>query len=279
MVVVQPMASVLPAPANQLVGDILEYAEPFHAVGSVRRVVRQGGWGQDADGDGVNDSFRFEWSQVFVGLEAVTLPSGTLQNVAHFRNVTVITLQPSKPALAVASVTATEEAWWAPGIGLVRVERSAVDETGSVLQSPSGLLLVSGAVGGKTLFEPDADLAVVKVALVHRALVFDSTRSRYYASIPGNVLANGNRIATVDAATGAVSLSSAAVGSEPGPLALSADGSALFVGLLGSGDVVKLSLPDMRELWRARLPSPQFYGQLFAETLSVSPVDADVVAV
>lgn len=38
---------------------------------------------------------------------------------------------------------------------------------------------------------------------------------------------------------------------------MAADGSALYVGLNGSGDVVKLSLPGMAEQWRTRLPNAQ----------------------
>ena len=69
------------------------------------------------------------------------------------------------------------------------------------------------------------------------------------------------------------------MGSEPGALALSSNDDVLYVGLNGTGDVVKLRLPDMAELWRARLPASSFFGQLFAERIAVSPLDADVVAV
>jgi hypothetical protein len=43
--------------------------------------------------------------------------------------------------------------------------------------------------------------------------------------------------------------------------------------------VVKLRLPDFVELSRTRLPVSSFFGQLYAEKMSVSPVDPDVVAV
>lgn len=92
-------------------------------------------------------------------------------------------------------------------------------------------------------------------------------------------MGNGNRIAIIDAATGTLSYSGATVGSEPGALALSSNDDVLYVGLNGTGDVVKLRLPDMAELWRARLPASSFFGQLFAERIAVSPLDADVVAV
>jgi hypothetical protein len=71
---------------------------------------------------------------------------------------------------------------------------------------------------------------------------------------------------------------SAALGSDPGPLAVSSDGSVLYVGL-GSGDVVQLALPSMQELGRVRLPLDPTFGQLRAADISASPVAADVFAV
>jgi hypothetical protein len=126
---------------------------------------------------------------------------------------------------------------------------------------------------------PTGPLSDLKdIALAHEALVFDPSRAVYYASVPGPVVGSGNTIARIDAATGAVTYSRV-VGSEPGALALARDGSALYVGADGSGEVVKLGLPGFEERWRARLPALQFTGQLTAEQLAVKPDDADVVAV
>ena len=83
----------------------------------------------------------------------------------------------------------------------------------------------------------------------------------------------------IDAATGAVSYSTA-VGSEPFPMAVAPDGSALYVGLKGSGEVVKLTLPAMSEQYRVRLPGALNSGtQLLPKSIAVSPVESDVIAV
>lgn len=279
LLAVAPLAGAVPASVSQFVGDLLEYAEPFYAVGSTRRIVRQGSWGEDVDGDGVADSYRLEVTQVLVGIESVVLPSGTLADVAHFRNVTSLTLQPSDLELQSYGVIGTEDAWWAPGIGLVRADRSVVDTDAMPLDVPYSLVLTGGSVGGRTLFVPEPDGVVLKIALMHNAMVYDATRQRYYASVPGSVAGNGNRIASIAASTGAVGYSAAAVGSEPSALALAADGSALYVGLNGSGEVLKLNLPGFTEAWRVRLPIDSFFGQLLTERIAVSPVAADVVAV
>jgi hypothetical protein len=49
--------------------------------------------------------------------------------------------------------------------------------------------------------------------------------------------------------------------------------------LNGSGEVTKLSLPLMQDAGRVRLPNVQFFGQLLAENITVSPTDPNVVAV
>lgn len=304
IVVLRPLEGAVPAAVSQFIGDLLDYAEPFYPVGSTVRQVRQGSWGVDLDGDGIPESYRLELTQVLIGFETVTVgapvsqiqglavaaglasaptvastATNTLSDVAHFRNVVTLTLQPSSLQSVVQTITSTEDAWWAPGIGLVRADRETTSSNGVGSAPLQRLLLTGGKVGGATLFAGASSGALRKIALVHNALVFDASRNRYYASVPGSVVGNGNRIAVVDGATGVLSYPGAAVGSEPWALAISADASALYVGLNGSGDVLKLRLPDLAEQWRVRLPNLAFYGQLFAERIAVSPVDADVLAV
>jgi hypothetical protein len=92
------------------------------------------------------------------------------------------------------------------------------------------------------------------------------------------VIGAGNSIAVIDPATGQVA-HSAPVGSEPNALAMSADGSVLYVGLDGSGEVARFSLPSMTPQGRARLVVDSFFGRSRAESIVVSPTDATVAAV
>lgn len=276
LVVVNPLADV-PIPAlQQALPTLLEYPEPFYPVGAARQVIRQGSLG-DLDGDGAAESFRIEYRQTLVGFETVTLPTGPIANTAHFRNVVTVTLQPSDVDEAIVTAVATEDVWFAPGIGLVQTTVSGADGNGNVVQRPYTLRLRSGTVGGEPLFVPPPDGALTKIALTHAALVYDAPRQRYLASVPGSVPNVGNRIAIIDAASGTVSYS-APIGSEPGALALAADGSALLVGLNGTGEVLKLRLPDFAEQWRVVLP-PGNFGANRAESIAVAPTDPDLVAV
>ncbi len=277
IVSVATLDGAAPAAVVALVGDLLEYPEPFYAVGAERRIIRQGSWGEDLDGDSRAESFRLEITQVLVGFETVALPLGSAE-AAHFRSILRLTILPSLTANAAFTAVTTEDSWWAPGIGRVRSDTTAADSTGQDLTPATSLRIAEATLGGVLQFQPQPDGTVVKLPLVTSGLVFDRSRGVYYASVPAAAPSRGNSIATIDASSGAVRYP-AAVGSNPAALAVSADGTALYVGLDGSGEVLRLALPSMQEVSRTRLPAPALWGQSLTETLSVSPQDAGVVAV
>ena len=68
LLLLDPTGDLLGQAATALVGGILEFAEPFYPLGAIRRIIRQGQMDIDLDGDGVNDSFRLEFTQVYHGL-------------------------------------------------------------------------------------------------------------------------------------------------------------------------------------------------------------------
>ncbi|HEX5869192.1 MAG TPA: IPT/TIG domain-containing protein, partial [Longimicrobium sp.] len=82
------------------------------------------------------------------------------------------------------------------------------------------------------------------VPLAANAVVWDRHSGRLYASIPGQSSQHPNSVVAIDPATGAVT-ASVGVGSEPGALSISDDGTTLWVALDGSGDVRRLALPSL----------------------------------
>jgi DNA-binding beta-propeller fold protein YncE len=82
-------------------------------------------------------------------------------------------------------------------------------------------------------------IVVLPVEASH--MVSDWRLGRLYASVPGTAASYPNTIVTIDSATNTV-LSSVFVGSDPGPLALSEDGTALWVGLAGAAAIRKVTL-------------------------------------
>ncbi len=80
------------------------------------------------------------------------------------------------------------------------------------------------------------------LALPVNDIVYNSVDGFIYASIPGSAGENlGNSIAAIDPATGVIS-KTIFVGSQPNRLALSTDGTQLFVGLDGAGAVRQVNL-------------------------------------
>lgn len=276
VVLVDPLAD-FGLGVSSVVPSLLLYPEPFYPVGGERVAIRQGPLGLDIDGDGRPESFRLELRQVLLGFRTLTLPNGPADDVAHFRDVIRLTVQFSDPDVDNVTVTGTEETWWAGGVGLVRAERRITDEAGLLLEPPQTLIVTGGSVGGRELFLRPPDGTLREIALVHRDLVYDAVRHRYYASVPSGAPVGAGTIASIDAATGAVTYS-AALGGSPGALALSADAGRLVVGM-DSGALLQLRLPDLAEVWRVQLPADSFFGTQTAERIAVSPADAGTVAV
>lgn len=106
--------------------------------------------------------------------------------------------------------------------------------------------------------------------------VYDSTRSKIYASLPGAAGKNGNSIAIIDVETLAIE-EFIPVGSEPTKLALSDDKSTLFVGFKGETSYAKLSTETRSITSRYQLGSPDSFTGLFVEELLVLPNSNDSV--
>jgi hypothetical protein len=191
-------------------------------------------------------------------------------------------VRPTAAGYADYAITATEDTWFAPGLGMVKAQRSIVDSQGVTLDPPHTIVFSKGTVAGLywDFTSPPAALdgSAVDVALAHNSVVYDVVRNVYYASVPGSVIGKGNSIATIDPATGQVSYS-ATIGSEPNALAIAADASVLYVGLDGSGEVVRLTLPSMTEQGRVQLPVDPNLGPAHARGLAVSPSNAAIAAV
>ncbi|MGB7298761.1 MAG: hypothetical protein WBD34_05530 [Burkholderiaceae bacterium] len=274
-----PLAGIFPDPVSELVGDLLEYPEPFFPEGSVSQSYRQGEWPEDLDGDNRPDSFQIEIERRLVGFHTLVRPNDVLTDVAHFAITTRLRLLPSDGHLPELEATFRELTWWAPGIGLVQAGRQL---TVGSFEETEILKISSATVSGDSVYPRAIDGTVLKVALEHVDLVFDPVRSQYYASIPANSDNYPSLIVSIDAQTGALSTPVRTLPGDPGPIAIAHDSSALFVAVNGSGDIVKYQLPDWQELWRVRLPRIETGGrfvQMFAARLAASPTDSDAVVV
>ncbi len=89
---------------------------------------------------------------------------------------------------------------------------------------------------------PGSDTTIIQLST--RDLVFSPQTGLLYATVPGRAGQLGNSIVPINPANGAVG-DAVPVGSEPGPMAFSQDGTKLHVGLMGAGAVRTLNFPAL----------------------------------
>lgn len=107
--------------------------------------------------------------------------------------------------------------------------------------SASPLRLMAEDDQGRSCVSTEFD-PVRAIALTAGDLVWDSARSRFYASIPNSEGGtNANCVVAIDPITGEIS-GRVPVGQDPGPLAIASDGASLYVGARANGTVVRIDL-------------------------------------
>ena len=248
------------------IGDFLLYPIPFYPEGSVRTAVRQGSLQADTDGDGIDDSFRFEFSQQFVGFE--TGVRAQREEVrARFVNRVTIVIQPSRVDMPIRTLSdLTEETVFAAHTGLIgalRQDRMALANT----LPYRGVALMSGTVGGRDATTAWNAGTARFIRLQHTAVVFEPVHGHYYAGVPASAPDHPGSIVRIDPATGALTFSPP-LGADPRSIAAAGDGSTLYVGLRAAAEVIELSLPDLQIRRRIAIePGTSAYS------VAASPVD------
>jgi trimeric autotransporter adhesin len=135
-----------------------------------------------------------------------------------------------------------------------------------------------GGMSGTVNFEVSFPAKIKTLGLPANDMIWDPYQRRIYASLPSSYGAQGNSIAVINPAAGTIDGYHFA-GSEPGQLALSDDGSYLYVGLNGSGAVQRLQLPSFKADVNVNLGTSQFSGLNTAVDLKVVPGSPHTFAV
>jgi IPT/TIG domain len=124
---------------------------------------------------------------------------------------------------------------------------------------------------------PAATTWVRSVGVAPQSLVWDPIHLRLYASIGSSDPTSPNTVVAVDPETGNVS-KPVAVGNDPFELAVSSDGSYLWVALDGDSAVQRLILPAMTKDISFALPKDPSGTQEQAVSLQAAPVNPHTVA-
>jgi uncharacterized repeat protein (TIGR01451 family) len=118
---------------------------------------------------------------------------------------------------------------------------------------------------------PSGIASVTLLPLPVKDIESDPLRPLLYASLGAGAGALADSVIAVDPINGSIG-APVRVGSDPGKLAASADGQALYVALDGAGTVQKLGLPDLLPLSSFPVPNNQSVVRMM-----VSPIDRDMV--
>ncbi len=203
--------------------------------------------------------------------------------------LTSITVTPANPSIAVGATQQfiatghysdgstqdlTNQVTWMSS----DIAKATINSTGlsyGVAIGSSTITATSGSISGWTSLTINNDQTV---SLATNDIIYDPTRGKIYASVPGRAGSLGNTIASIDPISGAT-VTSVYVGSEPGKLALSGDGQFLYVALNGVAAVRRVTLDTMTPDIQFSLGSDSFFGPRYAEDLVVLPGYPHSVAV
>jgi len=119
---------------------------------------------------------------------------------------------------------------------------------------------------------------VRQIDLITSSLIADPVSKTLYASIPGQGGALGNSVLKINPVTGDIG-TAVFVGSEPSNLAISDDGTVLYVSLDGAFAIRRITLQNMSAGQQFSLGADSFFGPYLAEDIAVEPGNANVIAV
>lgn len=121
-------------------------------------------------------------------------------------------------------------------------------------------------------------VAIRSVSQLARQMVWDPAHQVIYLSVPSFAGSTGNSIAVLNPTSGTITASQFA-GSEPNLLAISDDGSVLYVSLDGASNVKRFTLPNLTFDLQIDLGTDSFFGPFWAKDLQVAPSSANTIAV
>ncbi len=139
---------------------------------------------------------------------------------------------------------------------------ATVNAAGNLVAGLAGTVTVQASIGNITSSATAISVQAVSAALRQllqntNSMVISPQSGLIWASVPSIGGTYGNQVVEINPATGAV-VGGIFAGSEPGPLALSSDGSTLFVGLSGADAIQQILTAGPSLGTQFALAAPQF---------------------
>jgi len=277
-----------PNTSNPRVDSFVVYpTQTLPPIGQARSYVRQGDAGKDIDEDGTNEGFRFEFSQVFLGVETRTVAySPTPKQVWHFRTTLNITVMFSSRDNASRINTVVTDEYLEPGVGVVRSDALITDPDGRSTRDLTELK--SARINGQQVGPVLVTQQAINVPVSMSSVNYVSRKQLFVGIVSSGFDARNGQIAMVDANSGAVLAYSAAGGTDLYRL-VAAPNSGVLYATTRDNQVVQLSIggspqaPTLTETGRFTQPAPEGLDPSVADfryapsSIAVSPQDSNTL--
>ncbi|MFV1998636.1 MAG: YncE family protein [Acidiferrobacterales bacterium] len=236
-------------------------------------------FGFDIDSDGISDLVDIDSDVSILGVEDITVPAGDFAGAIKIEISTRLDIRLSSDSSIIPASTLTT-VWYAQDTGLVKqVTQVDIGVPGSAILFTSytteELFQVTGLQGSGSAGGETGNAAVTVLDLSANDILYDPVSQRIYASSAGS---QGNSIAIINPVTTQIE-STVFIGSEPGPLAISSDGTTLYVGLGSAAAVRSYDIPGGTPGALFTLGQDSFFGPMYAEDIEVMPGNASTIAV
>lgn len=122
-----------------------------------------------------------------------------------------------------------------------------------------------------------ANWVVKRVPLPSNDVAYDASRDVVLVTVPSTQPSLGNELVELDPETGDIGRH-VFVGSEPGPIAITDDGTTAYVGMRGANTIARIDLGTFTVSSTFSTGADSFFGARFVEDLAAAPGRNDVVA-
>jgi hypothetical protein len=264
----------VPAKFREAVSSIVYMPSTLYSPGKKRTSIRQGSLEVDLDDDAKPDGFQLIFEQVYLGTQTISLHGNTV-SVAVFDTTTTFSIVPTSLENTTVTTIEFSREYFQKGYGLIkRISKSDSDPQLNDELYDAQL----GATNWREQLFSDGRVLTVDVRTPRR-VQFSAFSNKYYAIEGASTRFEAQRwIAAIDPDTAAVQRYP--VSGMPSALALTADGSVMYLGFLDTPDIVKLSVPSLAVLatYSFALPSGSLTYRPYVTSISVDPSNPNRIA-
>lgn len=160
---------------------------------------------------------------------------------------------------------------------------ASVNSVGQIVAQSTGSIYVTATVDGHASNPMGVSVTPVPAAYttlpqITNAMTLDPVTGHLWATVPSTAPTFGNSLVEIDPASHAI-IANVSVGSEPGALAISDDGSYVYVCLAGADAIAKVDAKAHTLVTTFPVVPPQGSAAQYPTGIAVQPGNSDVVAV